>query len=119
MRHRPVGRLLNHYLAHYSRSGGGYDAYMTTTRPGAAALAAALIALGILGLGTGDFAMVWQPVPQWVPGREILAYAFGAASLAAGLGFLWRRTTRTAFTGRGWPSPGPSLPPPVPSPKRT
>lgn len=69
---------------------------MTTMRSGAAALAAALIALGILGLGTGDFAMVWQPVPHWVPGREILAYAFGAASLAAGLGLLWRRTAAPA-----------------------
>jgi uncharacterized membrane protein len=61
-------------------------------RPAVAALAAALIALGILGLGTGDFAMVWQPVPSWLPAREALAYAFGAASLAAGLGLLWRRT---------------------------
>lgn len=60
--------------------------------PGVAALAAALISLGTLGLNNGDFAMVWQPVPPWVPGREILAYAFGAASLAAGLGLLWRRT---------------------------
>ncbi|MFI4886495.1 MAG: DoxX family protein [Steroidobacterales bacterium] len=69
---------------------------MTTMRSGAAALAVALIALGILGLGTGDFALVWQPVPQWVPGREILAYAFGAVSLAAGLGLLWRRTAAPA-----------------------
>jgi uncharacterized membrane protein len=65
-------------------------------RPGVAALAAALIALGILGLGTGDFAMVWQPVPAWVPFREALAYAFASASLAAGLGLLWRRTAATA-----------------------
>ena len=69
---------------------------MTAIRPGTAALAAALIALGILGLGNGDFAMVWQPVPQWVPGRETLAYAFGAASLAAGIGLLWRRTAAPA-----------------------
>lgn len=69
---------------------------MTTTRPGVAALAAALIALGILGLCNGDFAMVWQPVPSWVPLREVLAYVFGAASLAAGLGLLWRRTAAQA-----------------------
>lgn len=67
-----------------------------TIRPGIAALAAAMIALGILGLGNGDFAMVWQPVPAWVPWREALAYAFGAASLAAGLGLLWRRTAAPA-----------------------
>lgn len=69
-----------------------------TLRPGVAALAAAMIALGILGLGNGDFALVWQPVPAWVPGREVLAYGFGAASLAAGLGLLWRRTATTAAT---------------------
>lgn len=69
---------------------------MTTIRPGATALAAAMIALGILGLGTGDFAMVWQPVPAWVPLREVLAYAFGAASLAGGLGLLSRRTAAPA-----------------------
>lgn len=69
---------------------------MTTTRPGIAALAAAMIALGILGLGTGDFALVWQPVPAWVPLREALAYAFAAASLAAGLGISWRRTAAPA-----------------------
>src|SRR5690348_5543275 len=65
---------------------------MATIRPGIAALAAAMIALGILGLGTGDFALVWQPVPAWVPLRAALAYAFAAVSLAAGLGILWRRT---------------------------
>jgi uncharacterized membrane protein len=68
----------------------------TKLSPGTAALAAALISLGTLGLGNGDFAMVWQPVPPWVPGREILAYAFGAASLAAGVGLLWRRTAMPA-----------------------
>lgn len=69
---------------------------MTTLRPGVAALAAAMIALGILGLASGDFAMVWQPVPAWVPAREALAYAFGAVSLAAGLGILWPRTAAPA-----------------------
>lgn len=69
---------------------------MTILRPGVAALAAALIALGILGLGAGDFAIVWQPVPAWVPFREAFAYAFASASLAAGLGLLWRRTAATA-----------------------
>jgi uncharacterized membrane protein len=67
-----------------------------TTRPGMAALAAALIALGVLGLGTGDFALVWQPVPAGFPLREALAYVFGAVSLAAGLGLLWRRTAASA-----------------------
>lgn len=69
---------------------------MTTTRPGVAALAAGMIGLGVLGLANGDFAMVWQPVPSWVPWREALAYAFAAASLAAGMGMLWQRTAARA-----------------------
>jgi uncharacterized membrane protein len=69
---------------------------MTARHPAVAALAAAMISLGILGIGHGDFAMVWQPVPSWVPARELLACAFAAASLAAGLGLLWRRTAATA-----------------------
>ncbi|MGH8300994.1 MAG: DoxX family membrane protein, partial [Steroidobacteraceae bacterium] len=69
---------------------------MTTTRPGVAALAAGMIYLGVLGLANSDFAMVWQPVPSWVPWREALAYAFAATSLAAGLGLLWQRTAARA-----------------------
>jgi hypothetical protein len=42
----------------------------------------ALFAFGIIGLGTlalvyGDFAMVWQPVASWIPGRSALAYSSG------------------------------------------
>jgi uncharacterized membrane protein len=69
---------------------------MKLSRPAIMALAAALISLGILGLANGDFALVWQPVPAGVPGRELLAYAFAAASLAAGLGLLWPRTATAA-----------------------
>ncbi len=69
---------------------------MTSLRPASAALAAAMICLGILGIGNGDFAMVWQPVPAGLPFREALAYLFGAVSLVAGLGLLWRRTAAAA-----------------------
>lgn len=69
---------------------------MATLRPGVAALAAGMILLGILGLASHDFAMVWQPVPSWVPWREAIACTFAAASLAAGLGLLWQRTAPQA-----------------------
>jgi len=53
--------------------------------------AAGMAGLGVLGLITGDFAMVWQPVPAGIPMREILAYASGALLLAGGVGLLLRR----------------------------
>jgi len=63
---------------------------------GHALFAAALIWLGAMGLAKGDFVQVWQPVPQWVPGREALAYLCAFISLACGLGLLWQRTAAVA-----------------------
>lgn len=40
--------------------------------------------LGIVGLLTGDFAMQWQPVPEWVPLRAPLAYLSAATLLGMG-----------------------------------
>src|SRR5579863_2222756 len=37
------------------------------------------IALALVGLAWGDFALVWQPVPAGLPGRALLAYLFAAA----------------------------------------
>jgi uncharacterized membrane protein len=51
-----------------------------------------LIGLGILSLVYGDFALQWQPVPAWVPGRTYLAYASGALMVALGAGLLSKRT---------------------------
>lgn len=48
--------------------------------------------LGLLSLGSGDFALNWQPVPAWVPWREPLAYASGLMLLAGGLGMFFSRT---------------------------
>lgn len=53
--------------------------------------AVGMIGLGVLGLRYGDFAMDWQQVPQWIPGREGLAYACAVVMLAGGLGLLWNR----------------------------
>jgi uncharacterized membrane protein YphA (DoxX/SURF4 family) len=39
-----------------------------------------------------DFALVWQPVPDTVPGRSGLAYMFAAALTLAALATNWRRT---------------------------
>jgi hypothetical protein len=55
-----------------------------------------MIWLGVMGLGKGDFVQVWQPVPKWVPAREVLAYLCAVISLASGLGLLWRRTAPIA-----------------------
>ena len=54
--------------------------------------AVALAGLAVLSLGSGDFAYVWQPVPSWVIGRPLLAYASGALLLTCSAGLLWPRT---------------------------
>jgi|SRR6185437_15438776 len=58
--------------------------------------AIAMMALGVLGLTYGDFALVWQEVPKWVPARQAIAYACAALMLAGGLGLLWPRTSGAA-----------------------
>jgi uncharacterized membrane protein len=55
-----------------------------------------MIALGIVGLIKGDFAVVWQPVPKGLPGRETLVYLCAFISLASGVGLLWQRTAAIA-----------------------
>ena len=61
--------------------------------------AVAAIFLGLLGLGSGDFATTWQHVGPNIPFRVPLAYFTGFIELAAGLALLWRRTARAgAFT---------------------
>jgi uncharacterized membrane protein len=42
------------------------------------------IALGVVGVVWGDFALQWQPVAPWFPGRTLLAYLFAAALIVAG-----------------------------------
>lgn len=59
------------------------------------------IALGTVGLLWGDFALVWQPVPEEMPGRTPLAYLFAAALLCAGVATNWRRTAAAGAVSLG------------------
>ncbi len=51
-----------------------------------------LLALGVLALIYGDFALVWQPVPAWIPARTAVAYASGVLMLLLGAGLLAPQT---------------------------
>jgi uncharacterized membrane protein len=62
-------------------------------QPAIALFAVGMISLGILALIYGDFAMVWQPVAPWVPGRTFLAYASGVIMLLGGIGLLFNATS--------------------------
>jgi uncharacterized membrane protein len=63
---------------------------------GHAFFAAAMIMLGILGLLKGDFAVMWQPVPDAVPARVALIYLCALVALATGIGLLFRSTAAIA-----------------------
>ena len=63
---------------------------------GHAVFAAMMIALGIMGLVSVDFAPIWQPSPKGLPAREILTYLCAGISLLCGIGLLWRRTAAAA-----------------------
>ena len=65
-------------------------------QPALTAFAIGMIGLGVLALINGDFAMVWQPVAAWVPGRTALAYASGGIMLVGGFGLLFRATAEWA-----------------------
>ena len=61
-------------------------------QPALTLFAIGMIGLGILALIYGDFAMVWQPVAPWIPGRTALAYASGVLMLLGGIGLLFNAT---------------------------
>jgi hypothetical protein len=58
-------------------------------QPALTLFAVGMIGLGILALVHGDFALVWQPVAPWIPGRTVLAYASGLIMLFGGVGLLF------------------------------
>jgi uncharacterized membrane protein len=55
-----------------------------------------LAGLGVLSVGSGDFAYTWQPVPEWVSGRASLALVSGLLLIGLGLGMLLKRTARAS-----------------------
>jgi uncharacterized membrane protein len=61
-------------------------------QPALTLFACGMIGLGILALVYGDFALVWQPVAPWIPGRTILAYCSGLIMLFGGAGLLLSAT---------------------------
>ena len=63
-----------------------------TQQPAVTLFAIGMIGLGIIALMYGDFALVWQPVAPWVPGRTALAYGAGVLMLLGGVGLLFRAT---------------------------
>ncbi len=61
-----------------------------------------LAGLGLLSLIYDDFALVWQPVPEGVPARALLAYASGLLLLAGGVGMLVERFAVRAGAVTAW-----------------
>jgi uncharacterized membrane protein len=70
--------------------------FQTAQQPALALCALGLLGLGILALVYGDFALVWQPVAPWFPGRTALAYITGALEVVTAPGLLFRATSRWA-----------------------
>ncbi len=63
-------------------------------QPALTLFAIGLIGLGVLALVFRDFAMVWQPVAPWFPGRTALAYIAGVLEVCVGGGLLFPRRAR-------------------------
>lgn len=65
-------------------------------QPALTLFAVGMMGLGVLALIYGDFALVWQPVAAWVPGRTALAYGSGVLMLLGGAALLFRATAAVA-----------------------
>jgi uncharacterized membrane protein YphA (DoxX/SURF4 family) len=59
------------------------------------------MALGIISLAFGDFALQWQPAPKGLPGHHAVALLSGAVMLVLGAGVIWSRTARPASAALG------------------
>ena len=69
---------------------------MTMRGLGHVLFAFSMVGIGVLNFLYVDFALQWQPVPTGLPGREVLAYAWGSLLLIGGLGLLLKRTAAPA-----------------------
>jgi len=63
----------------------------SATIGGRVMLTLGLVLMGALALVYRDFALQWQPVPENMPAREMLALVNGVALIACGLLLLWQR----------------------------
>jgi uncharacterized membrane protein len=68
----------------------------SASQPALTLAAIGLFGLGTLGLVYGDFALVWQPVAAWIPGRAELAYLTGLVECLTAIGLLFTATSRWA-----------------------
>jgi uncharacterized membrane protein len=68
---------------------------MRVTGAGHAIYAGAVAGLGGLLL-SGRFVYIYAPLPKWVPGRTVLAGAWGALMLLSAVALLWRKTVVSA-----------------------
>src|SRR5580704_5511749 len=57
-----------------------------------ALFALAGVGLSILSLTYRDFALIWQPLPAWIPWRETWVYGSALLVLAASAGLCFSRT---------------------------
>jgi len=63
---------------------------------GHALFAAILIAIGIVGLVTRDFGVIWSGVPKATPARAAIAWLCAFVCIGCGIGILLRRTALLA-----------------------
>lgn len=63
---------------------------------GRIALGLGALMMGVISLIYADFAITWQPVPDWIPARTLLAYVSGAALSIAGAALIANRFARIA-----------------------
>jgi len=68
------------------------DAVNKSQQPALFLFVVGLFGLGVLALKYADFALVWQPVPAWLPARTAVAYGSGVLMLLLGAGLLFKPT---------------------------
>jgi uncharacterized membrane protein len=59
-------------------------------QPSRAVFAAVMIGLGIIGLIYGNSALIWEPIPETLPGRPAIIYLCAVIEIGSGIGLLLR-----------------------------